>query len=255
MKRLLVTGLLGLALILSARQSLAETRTLTITARAASPATLPADAVIEVELRDVSRADAPAIRLSSQRFRATSMPVTVELRYDGDLIDDRMSYTVAARILSGNDVLYRTTAAYPALTRNAPARVAIELDRAASAAPVAASGPKPDLSGATWSAGEIGGRALVADNPPTLSFEADGSFALFGGCNRFHGRADISEGRIAFTQPLAGTRKACPPERMKLERDILGALERSAGYERNEGSLALVNEAGVVVARFQKMME
>ncbi|WP_170751438.1 YbaY family lipoprotein [Ruegeria lacuscaerulensis] len=50
---------------------------------------LPPDAVLEVELLDTSRADAPSVSLSSQRFKLAGVPRTVEIAYDTDLIDER----------------------------------------------------------------------------------------------------------------------------------------------------------------------
>lgn len=160
-----------------------------------------------------------------------------------------MTYVVAARVVSGGTVYLRTTEAYPVLTRNAPESLAIELAKAGS--PTSPPSARQRITGVPWAATEISGRALIADDPPTIVFLDDGTFAMFGGCNRFRGRARLSDGRTTFVEPIAGTRRACPPPRMNLEDSILGALKSTVGYERNASLLSFTNEAGVVVVRFR----
>lgn len=236
-------------LFFAAASSLAETRSLSITARSETTA-LPQDAIIEVELLDVSRADAPSTALVSRRLGITSLPVSIELPYDSEAIDRRMSYVVAARLLSGDKVLLRTTKAYPVLTRGGSDSVEVVLERLAAAP--SAPAPQQPIVGAQWTATEIAGRALIAKSPPTIAFLEDGSFTLFSGCNRFRGKAELADGRIAFPSPLAGTRRACPPERAKLEQDILESLQQTVGYRRAGTILSFVNEAGVTTVRFQE---
>jgi len=253
MKKVLFPGLLVLGLILIAGQTMAEIRTLTVTARTSEDSALPPGALLDLDLLDVSRADAPSIRLSSQRFRIGAMPFTGQLAYDSAVIDDRMSYVVAGRILQGDDVLYLTTTSYPVLTRGGGDSVEIVLDRAESGTDAAASGDETGLGSGIWTVTEIGGQVLNAQNPPTLIAEADGGIAIYGGCNRFRGQAEIADGAISFGQALAGTRMACPPERMRLERDMLGALQRSVAYTREGDVLSFFNDAGDATVRFRQM--
>ncbi len=112
--------------------------------------------------------------------------------------------------------------------------------------------PEQRVAGVPWAATEIAGRALLTKDPPTIAFLADGTFSMFGGCNRFRGKADLAPGKISFTSPIAGTRMACPPERMKLEQDMLEALARTAGYERNGPLLSLTTDQGAPTARFHE---
>ncbi len=231
----------------------AETRALAITARAEPPGPLPPGAVIDAQLLDVSRADAPSSVVASRRLAVASLPMSLELPYDLEKIDGRMSYVVAARVLSGDKVLLRTTTAYPVLTRGAAESVEVVLERTATAA----SGPSPRqrISGVPWAVTEIGGRTLIAEDPPTLALLDDGTFALFGGCNRFRGKAELSDGRIVFPSTLAGTRRACPPNRAKLEQDMLAALQSTVAYLRNGQQLSFMNEAGAVTARLRERPE
>ncbi len=240
-------------LVLAGAPASAEARLLPITATREDDAATPADAVLDVELLDVSRADAAAVRIASQRFRVERWPAALRLRYDDASIDPRMTYVVAARLVSGDSVILRTTSAYPVLTRNAPDSATIVLTNAGRAE--AAPPPGPGITGVSWAVTELGGRALVADDPPTLVFLDDGTFAMFGGCNRFRGKAPAADGRIAFSEPIVGTRRACPAPRMQLERDMLAALWTATRFERNGERLSLANDAGIAVVRLRAAPE
>ena len=105
----------------------ADMRSLQVTARFDGPVSLPPDAIIELRLLDVSRADAPSTELAVRRLPVTALPVVLELSYDAGAIDARMSCVVAALIRSGERVLYRTVTAYPVLTRGGSETAAILL--------------------------------------------------------------------------------------------------------------------------------
>lgn len=253
-RRQVLLGLATAPVAAAAGRALAEPRTLTITARLAEGATLPPDATIEVELLDVSRADAPSTRIAGQRYLLPALPAEMRLDYDAAAIDPRMTYVVSAHVLSGEAVVLRTTSAFPVLTRDASESPEIILEATGGGTPAAAAGSAA-IEGIAWTATEIAGRALIAQAPPTIAFEPDGSFAMFGGCNRFRGRATIGDGRITFVEPFAGTRRLCPPDRMKLEDDIVAALQATSGYVRNGPLLSFTNDAGRVTARFSVLAD
>lgn len=234
------------ALSLLSTAALAEVRTVTVTAALQSPGSLPDGSVLTIELLDVSRADAPSTTLSEQTFHVTALPVTTELPYESDLIDDRMTYAVAATLRSGETLLARTTSAHTVLTRGAGDSVEAVLETMTMS-----SGTEPVEPDTTWTAFEIGGRMLVVDNPPTMTILEDGKFSFFGGCNQFSGQADISDGNFTVTQPIAGTRKACPPPMSTVEEAMIEAIGNSVGYVRNGELLTLVNRAGVATVRFK----
>ena len=61
---------------------------------------LSSDAVLQVQLSDVSRADAPAFVLASQQFvtNGRQVPLSFALNYDTDTIRENGRYTVSAKI-------------------------------------------------------------------------------------------------------------------------------------------------------------
>ena len=88
------------------------------------------NAVVEISLQDVSRADAPAIEIARQRItRPGQVPVHFQLNYNPADIDERMTYTVQARITDQGKLLFINDTATPVLTRGAGTSVEMMLVR------------------------------------------------------------------------------------------------------------------------------
>jgi uncharacterized lipoprotein YbaY len=79
---------------------------------------LPAGAIIEVQLLDASRADAPsqALGRTSIVTKGEQVPVPFAVAYDASTIDTRRRYVVQATITIAGRVAFRTTTAHPVLT-------------------------------------------------------------------------------------------------------------------------------------------
>ena len=236
-----------------ASSGIAETMHLETTVTYRERIALPPDAILEVELLDTSLADAPSVRMSSQRFKLASVPRTVEIGYDTDLIDERFTYTVGAKIISNGRVLFRSTTASPVLTRDAPKVAELVLEMMPSQDVSDETGQS--IFGIAWGVNEIDGRMLVAEDPPTLSIDQDGNFGLYGGCNRFTGTLVAQDGVFRMPENFAGTMMACPEAREALERDTLQALAAATGYQRNGANLTLTNETGLALIKFREMPE
>jgi uncharacterized lipoprotein YbaY/membrane-bound inhibitor of C-type lysozyme len=90
---------------------------------------LPADAVIEVKLQDVSRADAPAMVIAEEKITLgdRQAPVPFELKFDPAKIDPGHTYAVSARILIHGHLEFVSDKSYAVLTRGNPAHVALQL--------------------------------------------------------------------------------------------------------------------------------
>ncbi|SDE13164.1 putative lipoprotein [Salipiger thiooxidans] len=242
-------ALIGVCCALAGGAAVAEPAELPVIVRLADGATLPPDATLEVSLLDVSRADAPSVTISERDYKISELPVEIRLPYDSDKIDERMSYIVSGKVAVGDTVLLRTTTAYSALTREAPERPEIELEQVATLAAT------PRISGVEWAAFEIGGRMLVAEDPPTIAFLDDGSFSMYGGCNTFRGKAEMGNGTLRIREPFAGTKRLCPEPRMELEKTMVDALNATRGYVRVDNRLSLTNEAGVTTLRLTERPE
>ncbi len=81
---------------------------------------LPEDAVLNVQLQDVSRADVAAIVLgeSERPLSGADSQFRFEVSFDPAEIDRRMSYALRATVSNPSGLLYTTTKVYPVLTRD-----------------------------------------------------------------------------------------------------------------------------------------
>lgn len=109
------------AAVASAAVAPAEQATLEGTVWYRQRSALPEDAVVEVSLLDVSRADAPAVVLAqTQIVPTTQVPIAFTLHYDAGQIQPGHSYALQAKILLGDTLLFISTEHYGVLTRDAP---------------------------------------------------------------------------------------------------------------------------------------
>jgi putative lipoprotein len=85
---------------------------------------------VTVELSDVTRADAPAVPLSTQNLKdVDGVPVPFELLYDPASIDSTHEYAVSARITHDGRLLWTSDARHAVLTRGASSYVEILVRR------------------------------------------------------------------------------------------------------------------------------
>jgi heat shock protein HslJ/predicted small lipoprotein YifL len=100
------------------------------------------------------------------------------------------------------------------------------------------------LAANEWTLVEMDGQPLPAGvDAPLIHFERE-SVRGFAGCNRFNATVKESKpGEIAIG-PAAGTKMACPPEKMELEARFLEQLAKVTGYGYVAEQLALTWQDG-----------
>lgn len=87
---------------------------------------LSPSAVVQVQLVDVSRADAPAVVLTEQTIHpAHQVPIPFELIYDGSRIDPTHRYAVQARITDGDRLTFINDQMFPVITWGTPTMVEV----------------------------------------------------------------------------------------------------------------------------------
>jgi putative lipoprotein len=88
---------------------------------------LPASAIIEVKLQDVSLADAPAKVIAKEEIALgeRQVPVPFELKFDPEKIDAKHMYAVSASILVNGELRFVSDEAYPVVTRGNAAHVEV----------------------------------------------------------------------------------------------------------------------------------
>ena len=107
------------------------------------------------------------------------------------------------------------------------------------------------LAGSEWRPVQLGEQAVAETASLFVRFEAEGQVAGHGGCNRFFGSYQITEGRISIG-PLGATRMACPEPDMNLETEFFQALEQARGFSRDGARLVFTDEQGNAAATFRQ---
>jgi putative lipoprotein len=104
---------------------------------------LPASAIIEVKLQDVSLADAAAKVIAKEEIPMgeRQVPVPFELKFDAAKIDPKRTYSVTASILVDGQLRFMSDKAYPVLTRGNPAHVEVIVKLLTGRAPAVKPGP------------------------------------------------------------------------------------------------------------------
>ncbi len=201
---------------------------------------LPPEALVEVTLEDVSKMDVQSTVLATQTLRPEGqVPVDFRLSYDDAMVDDRGRYSVRAVIRVGEDVLWRSTQSFPALTNDAPETVDVVVERMVKPAESA-------LAGNEWLVVQMNDKTVGTSEVPQIRFGADGQVSGTSGCNRFSGSYTEQDGQLAFG-PLATTRMACPGELDQQEKDFFKALSNVTGFGVRAGHTVLLDAEGAVV--------
>jgi putative lipoprotein len=205
-------------------------------------------AVLEVDLHDISRADAPSEPIAAARIPVSGqVPIPFSLPHDPTRVTPRGRYAVRARLLYGDQVAFRSDTVHPVLSMGGGRTVEILLVRARDGAAVPGAGPVGPL----WLAEDIGGRGVVDRLQTTLTLDPAGRAFGSGGCNRFTGGYVLDGATLRFQQ-MASTQMACVPAAMDQERRFHAALAEVRGWRMENGLLHLTGEAGATVVRLSR---
>jgi putative lipoprotein len=208
---------------------------------------LPPGAVVEVQLQDISRADAPATVMATITMTPEhAPPYPFAIDYDPGIIDGRMRYGLRASIRLDDKLLFTNTDYIDPFAGN-PVQVMVQR----VPAPVVASGPT--LESTHWALQTLNGETAplgANDQPLDILFEAGEMRAAgFSGCNRYSGAFNY-EGTSTHGNPLgfgmmAGTMMACA-KGGDLEPDYLAMLAVVTSYRLESSKLSLLAGADVV---------
>ncbi|WIO75203.1 YbaY family lipoprotein [Porticoccaceae bacterium LTM1] len=210
---------------------------------------LKPDAVIEVKLEDVSRADAPAVEIGRKVITEPGTPpIAFSLEFDPKNINPRMSYQVRATIRRGEQLQMTTDRAYKVLTQGAGKHVDLML----VGVKPAPSKPASELTNTYWKLSAIGNETYThssSQREPHLLLKIDNNIATgHGGCNTFSGSYKTDGETLSFS-PLMATRKACV-EGMDTEAKYLKLLQSVSVY-RIEGDTLTLFEGDEPVLKFK----
>ncbi|MBE9060393.1 YbaY family lipoprotein [cf. Phormidesmis sp. LEGE 11477] len=213
---------------------------------------LPPNAIVEVSLVDVSRADAPAITLSSMKMVANGrqVPLPFELLYDAGQIDSRYTYAVQSRITVDGDLQFINTTQFPVITNGNPTEgVEVQVDQVDQEQ---ATTDQPSLIGTVWQLEQIrynNDTQVVTDNPSnyTIEFMDDGQLAIGADCNQAMG--SFTEDSSSLSVELGPTTlAACGPE--SVASDYLQGLQNAVIYFFQDGKLFIDLQADTGTMQF-----
>ncbi len=153
---------------------------------------LTPDAIVEVKLVDVSRADAPSITLGEHVIdNPGQVLVAFEIKYDPTEIDDRFSYAIQARITQGGKLTFINDTRYSVITRGSPTNVDLVLTMV-TAAPTET--PTPNAPAMTETPAPIESVKLTHSDSTPREYTLHIVSGLPGGCVEFDGYAVTREG-------------------------------------------------------------
>lgn len=216
---------------------------------------LPADAVFEAMLEDVSRADSVSRVISRSRVeRPGNPPFQFTISYDPGQIVPNHIYSVRARITEGERLLFTTDQRYQVLTQGHGSEIGMMMLRSVSAPTTA---PSPSAAGiplreTNWKLVQLEGKSVSAGDQqrePNLTFHtAENRITGFGGCNRFSGTY-MADSRALRFNGVASTQMACD-RGMDTEMAFLGMLEKVRTWKITNQQLEFYDANDKVLARF-----
>jgi putative lipoprotein len=217
---------------------------------------LPANAIFEATLEDVSRAGAQFELIARVRNEQPgNSPIPFIIAYDAGRINRSHSYVVRARILVGSQVWFTTDRNYPVLTAGHPDVVQLLLRRAPvftndARPPVTTSSP---LENTHWRLTRVGSTEVSAGSQQREAFfilnSANRTVTGSGGCNRMTGSYELNGDRVAFNR-VASTMMGCM-RGMEVEQAFHNALNAARRWKISGTTLDLFDSAGTRLARLE----
>jgi putative lipoprotein len=213
-------------------------------------AELPAGAIVNVQLQDTSRADAPAIVLGEQVIQnPESFPVSFEIEYDPAQIDERHVYSMRVRIEVEGKLIFINTTQHLVITRGFPTELEVIVDDVAAGSPPTSVG----LEDTTWvlmSFGEPKFERSVLPNTEITAefFSTERTVKGSAGCNSYFGSYEVEGTQLSIPGPIAATEMACmePEGIMDQEQEYLTIIENVETYEI-EGTHLQINSGDKVL--------
>lgn len=205
---------------------------------------LPANAVLTVQLADVSLADAPAAIVGTQVVDpAGQVPIKFTISFDPAVIRLNTNYALEARITVDdtlwfiNDIRHKVDP-----LDDASQSMVLKMVRGSETP------PSSSIFSITWLVEEIGGAPVGGQTPSTFSVSADGKVSGRGPCNSYFGTAEVHDGTIEIGE-IGSTFMACEPDVMDRETAFLEALRKATRFRISDGKLTFADAAGKDILR------
>ncbi|WP_296736224.1 YbaY family lipoprotein [Mesorhizobium sp.] len=206
---------------------------------------LPPNAILSVELADVSLADAPATVIGQRKVvPAGQVPIKFEIGFDSKAIRAGRTYALQARITVDDRLLFITDTRHQVdPLAGKPQNVVMKM-AAPSIEPEAAA-----LYDQSWLIEYIDGIGAIAEPQATFRVSEAGKAGGKGPCNTYFATASVDGHKIAIGD-IGSTYMACAPKVMAEERALFDALSRAASYQIEAGKLTIADKDGRDILRF-----
>jgi putative lipoprotein len=228
---------------------------------------LPPGATLEVTLEDVSKMDvASTLIASTQQDLNGAPPYAFSIDYDASQIQEKMAYSLRAKIMMGDKLLMTSTQALnPFKTENKD--IAIMVSMVAHSSPhtqshagkpdtglaVVSVKPLADLSNTYWKLMSMNGeKVTMSEKQKREAFlqlnPNDEKIKGFAGCNQMMGTYATKGNDLSFSK-LGSTRKACI-EGMDTESQFMQVLTDTAYFSIHGHNMTLLNDSKKPIANF-----
>ncbi|TIT02249.1 YbaY family lipoprotein [Mesorhizobium sp.] len=209
---------------------------------------LPPNAVLSVQLADVSLADAPAAVIGEHKVApAGQVPIKFKISFDPQVIRLGMTYALQARITVDDRLLFISDTRHQVdPLSDAPQTIMLKMVTS-SEKPAAA-----PVLGQSWLVEYIDGIGVIAEPQATFRIDEAGKAGKAGGsgpCNVYFATAKVDGSTIAISD-IGSTFKACAPEIMAEEKALFEALAKAASYHVDAGKLVIADKDDRVILRF-----
>ncbi|WP_192256357.1 YbaY family lipoprotein [Mesorhizobium silamurunense] len=206
---------------------------------------LPPNAVLSVELADVSLADAPATIIGQRKIvPAGQVPIKFEIAFDPKAIKPGRTYALQARITVDDRLLFITDTRHQVDPLDGkPQTVVLKMVAPATEQDAGA------LYGQSWLVEYIDGIGAIAEPQATFRISEAGKAGGKGPCNTYFATATVEGHRIAIGD-IGSTRMACAQGAMAEEKALFDALTKAASYRIDAGKLTIADKDGRDILRF-----
>lgn len=210
---------------------------------------LPPNAVLSVQLVDVSLKDGRApIRAEARIASKGQVPLTFTLHIDDAVLVPGHSYALSAEISADNRVWFRNTTphAIDPARLSAPAMILVNLMATPPMPP--APEPEPAILDVFWRAQAIDGAPVLPRSSTSLTIASDLRAGGKGGCNSYFAQAELDGTALQFSA-VASTRMSCEASVNDQEMRFFSALSSTRGWRIDGDELLLLDARGQELAR------
>ncbi len=207
---------------------------------------LPPNALVTVQLADMSLADAPVAIVAEQKITPTGqVPISFELKFDSSAIQEGNRYALQARITVDDRLMFLNDehhAIDPLLAESQKIIVKMVNQQADSAT-------ADSIFGRTWALTFIDGIGAVEASKATFRIEENGKVTGRAPCNGYFANAEIKDSSMTISKPGA-TMMACEQKLMTQEQAFFDAFGKVAGFKIENGALVLTAQDGHALLTF-----